>query len=83
MKNCYNIFGWSLIALVAGEYEDCSLPECNLECQENQIVVSFSIEYLLGWDDHTKTECFNHGFRSKKNILTENLFSSDKRKVWN
>ena len=53
MKNCYNIFGWSLIALVCchrlvKEYEDCSLPECNLECQENQIVVSFSIEYLKG-----------------------------------
>ena len=33
------------VALATGN-NPCTLPECNLECQQDQIVVSFDIEYL-------------------------------------
>ena len=32
--------------VMATDDNPCTLPECSLECQQDQIVVSFDIEYL-------------------------------------
>ena len=37
--------GYFMTVTVLGK-DPCTLPDCSLECQQDQIVISFDIEYL-------------------------------------